>query len=184
MSSQPNYPEYLYYPQNPLEPVKGNQPTLHQAILAEFSPEETNYQVNKGHGRLEKRKVSICKASGNYPDWSGLKTIIRVCCERQTSRKIEKSVRYYISSLTEKAVEFAQRIRGYWGVENKVHYVRDVTQGEDKSRIRTKPLPQIMALARNLALNLYRDAGFNNMAQAERKCKYGLERILNIFRMK
>ena len=69
--------------------VKGNQPTLYQGIQAEFSPEETDYQVNKGHGRLEKRKVSICKASGNYPDWIGLKTIIRVECERQTSRKIE-----------------------------------------------------------------------------------------------
>ena len=86
--------------------------------------------------------------------------------------------------LTSSAVEFGQRIRGYWGVENKVHYVRDVTQGEDKSRIRTKPLPQIMAIARNLALNLYRDAGLKNMAQAERKCKYGLEHILAIFRMK
>ena len=164
--------------------MKGNQATLYQTIQADFSPEETDYQVNKGHGRLEKRKVSICKAKGNYSDWSGLKTIICVECERQTSYKIEKSIRYYISSLAEKAVEFAQRIRGYWGVENKVHYVRDVTQGEDRSRIRTKPLPQFMAIARNLALNLYRDAGFNNMAQAERKCKYGLERILEIFRMK
>ena len=61
---------------------------------------------------------------------------------------------------------------------------RDVTQGEDKSRIRTKPLPQIMAIARNLALNLYREVGFNNMAQAERKCRFGLEQILSIFRMK
>ena len=164
--------------------VKGNQPTLYQGIQAEFIPEETNYQINKGHGRLEKRKVSICKAKGNYPEWIGLKTIIRVECERQTSRKIENSVRYYISSLTEKAVEFAQRIREYWGVENKVHYVRDVTQGEDKSRIRTKPLPQIMAIARNLALNLYRNAGFNNMAQAQRKCRFGLEQILSLFRMK
>lgn len=94
---------------------------MHQAIQAEFSPEATDYQVNKGHGRLENRKVSIGKARGNYPDWNGLKTIIRVECERPTSRKIEKSLRYYISSLTDSAVEFAQRIRGYWGVENKVH---------------------------------------------------------------
>ncbi len=132
----------------------------------------------------KKEKSVFAIARGNYPDWSSLKTIIRVECERQTSRKIEKSIRYYISSLTDSAIEFAQRIRGYWGVENKVHYVRDVTQAEDKSRIRTKPLPQIMTIARNLALNLYRDAGFNNMAQAERKCKYGLDRILDIFRMK
>ena len=41
-----------------------------------------------------------------------------------------------------------------------------------------------MAIARNLALNLYREAGFNNMAQAERKCRFGLEHILSIFRMK
>ncbi len=157
---------------------------MYRSIIEEFTPEETDYQVNKGHGRIEKRRVSICKAKGNYPDWPALNTIIRVECERQTKYKLENSIRYYISNLSDSAIKFAERIRGYWGVENKVHYVRDVTQGEDKSRIRTKPLPQFMAIARNLALNLYRDAGFNNMAQAERKCKYGLDRILAIFRMK
>ena len=89
--------------------------------------------------------------------------------------KSKKELGIIKRDLTSSAFEFGQRIRGYWGVENKVHYVRDVTQGEDKSRIRTKPLPQIMAIARNLALNLYRDAGFNNMAQAKRKCQYGLD---------
>ena len=157
---------------------------MYRSIQAEFIPEETDYQVNKGHGRIEKRRVSLCKAKGDYPQWPALNTIIRVECERQTKYKIENSIRYYISDRRESAVEFGQRIRQYWGVENKVHYVRDVTQGEDKSRIRTTPLPQFMAIARNLALNLYRDAGFDNMAQAERKCKYGLERILEIFRMK
>ncbi len=164
--------------------MKDNQPTLNQAIQAEFVPIETNYQIDKGHGRIEKRRVSICQAQGNYPDWPKLNTIIRVEYERQTQDEIEQGIRYYISDLTSSAVEFGQRIRGYWGVENKVHYVRDVTQGEDKSRIRTKPLPQIMAIARNLALNLYRDAGFNNMAQAQRKCRFGLEQILRLFRMK
>ncbi len=164
--------------------MKDNQPTLNQAIQAEFVPIETDYQIDKGHGRIEKRRVSICQAQGNYPDWPQLNTIIRVEYERQTQDELEQGIRYYISDLTDSAREFGQRIRGYWGVENKVHYVRDVTQGEDKSRIRTKPLPQIMAIARNLALNLYRDAGFDNMAQAQRKCKYGLERILDIFSMK
>ena len=78
------------------------------------------------------------------------------------------------------AGEFGQRIRGYWGVENKVHYVRDVTQGEDTSRIRTKPLPQIMAIARNLALNLYREAGFNNMAQAGVETAIGQKTTLDV----
>lgn len=48
-----------------------------------------------------------------------------------------------------------ERIRGYWGVENKVHYVRDVTQGEDRSRIRTTPLPQIFAQALATLLSIY-----------------------------
>ena len=79
----------------------------------------------------------------NLSAWSTVKTIIKVESERQLKYKTESSVRYYISDLTKSAFKFYQRIRGYWGVENKVHYVQDVTQGEDKSRIRTKPLPQI-----------------------------------------
>lgn len=86
--------------------------------------------------------------------------------------------------MTEDVTSFARRIRGYWGVENKVHYCKDVTLGEDKSRIRTEPLPQIWSIARNLALNLYRDAGFNNMAQAKRKSQFGIKHILSLFRMK
>ncbi len=157
---------------------------MYRSIQEEFIPELSNYQINKGHGRIEKRRVCICKAKGNYPDWPGLNTIIRVDCQRETKYKIEYSTRYYISNLTDSAIEFAKRIRGYWGVENKVHYVRDVTQGEDKSRMRTTPLPQFMAIARNLAINLYRNAGFTNMAQAVRKCQYNLEHILELFRMK
>ncbi|WP_141565602.1 ISAs1 family transposase [Anaplasma marginale] len=123
-----------------LAAVKGNQPSLYRSIQEEFIPEESNYQINKGHGRIEKRRVTLCKAKNIYPDWPQLKTIIRVDCQRETKYKIEYSTRYYISSLTENATGFAKRIRNYWGVENKVHYVRDVTQGEDKSRIRTTPL--------------------------------------------
>ena len=117
--------------------------------------------------------------------------------ERQLLRhqviEVTTETRYYISSLSTTAQEFALRIRGYWGVENKVHYVRDVTQREDISRIRTTPLPQILAIAkrcrlrqfaRNFALNLYRDLGFENMAQAQRLCSFGLDTLLQLFRMK
>lgn len=167
-----------------LAAVKDNQPKLYQAVQQQFVPKDTFEQINKGHGRIEKRRVSIAQTHLNLTGWLAVKTIIKVESERQTKHKIEFSTRYYISDLKETACQFYQRIRGYWGVENKVHYVRDVTQGEDKSRIRTTPLPQILALARNLAINLYRDAGFLNMAQAQRKCQFGLEQILSLFRMK
>jgi len=92
--------------------------------------------------------------------------------------------RYYISSLNETVEQFAKRIRDYWHVENKVHYVRDVTQGEDASRIRVEPLPNIFALARNFALNLYRENGSKNMAQAQRIAGSGLDFLKSLFRMK
>jgi hypothetical protein len=62
--------------------------------------------------------------------------------------------------------------------------VRDVTQGEDASRIRTAPLIQIWAIASNLALNLYRDKGFDNMAQAQRHSGFGLKTLTALFRTK
>lgn len=76
------------------------------------------------------------------------------------------------------------RISARGHVENKMHYVRDVTQREDASRIRVQPLPNNFALARNLSLNLYREHGFDNMAQAQRKAGQGLNLLKSLFRMK
>jgi len=59
-----------------------------------------------------------------------------------------------------------------------------VTQGEDASRIRMHQLPQIFTVARNFAINLYRSNEFSNMVQAERLCKFGLDTLKAIFRMK
>ena len=133
---------------------------------------------------MERRIVSICHASDGIQDWPGLKTLIRVESYRKTIQEETTETRYYISSLKANAKEFYQRLRGYWDVENKVHYVKDVTFGEDKSRIRTTPLVQIWALARNFALNLYRDHQFKNMARTQRHCSFSLEFLKEIFRMK
>lgn len=168
--------------------MKGNQGNLHKQVKANFSAQESHVEVNKGHGRIEKRVVSISRDLKDIPDWPGLKTLIQVQSERRYPRggveRLEKETRYYITSLEASAEELARRIRGYWGVENKVHHVRDVTQGEDASRVRMNDLPHIFAIARDLALNLYRTAGFTNMAQAQRLCRFGLDTLSLIFRMK
>jgi len=124
-----------------------------------------------------------------YSDWAGLTSVIRVTSYRHILKgkylMIKKpQIRYYISSLGETVEQFARRIRDYWHVENKVHHVRDVTQGEDASRIRVKPLPNIFALARNFTLNLYREDGYSNMAQAQRRAGSGLDFLKSLFRMK
>lgn len=168
--------------------LKGNQSGLLEAVEAHFQPQQSIQQINKGHGRIEKRTVSIAHRLNHIPDFPGLQTLIRVQSERQVHRatiiEVSSETRYYIASFVETAQVFADRIRGYWGVENKVHYVRDVTQGEDASRIRTSPLIQIWALARNVALNLYRNHGFQNMAQAQRRSGFGLSTLKDLFRMK
>jgi predicted transposase YbfD/YdcC len=148
--------------------------------------------VETSHGRLERRTVSLChnlESLTKAHEWAGLKTIIRVTSYRHIRKGhylfIKKpTTRYYISSLDESVEAFAQRIRDYWHIENKVHYVRDVTQGEDASRIRVHPLPNLFSLARNLALNLYRHYGFVNMAEAQRRAGQGLNLLKSLFRMK
>ena len=168
--------------------LKGNQSGLLAAVSAHFQAQQTVQQINQGHGRIEKRTVSISHDLDGIPDFPGLRTLIRVQSERQVHRatiiEVSHETRYYVASFIESAQAFAERIRGYWGVENKVHYVRDVTQGEDASRIRTPPLVQSWALARNFALNLYRDNGFKNMAQAQRRAGFSLSTLKDLFRMK
>lgn len=93
-------------------------------------------------------------------------------------------VRFFITSLTESAKELAARIRAYWHVENKVHYCRDVSQGEDASRIRTGMLPHCMSAARDFALNSYRAAGCSNMAKAARDCSYNFGYLLSLINLK
>jgi len=168
--------------------LKGNQGKLREDAETHFVAQQSHTEISQGHGRWEKRVVSTCQKLNNIKGWPGLKTLIRVESERRFKvggrERQSAETRYYVASFTEPVIDIAQRVRGYWGVENKVHYVRDVTQGEDASRIRMHQLPQIFAVARNFALNVYRDNGFTNMAQAQRCCKFGLDSLKRIFRMK
>ena len=169
-----------------LAALKGNQPNLFAAVQQQFVPEQEYLDISKGHGRVERRVTQVCHQIEPRPDWPGLHSVIRVQSTReqlmQEMNVVTHETRYYICSFSEIAAQIAARIRGYWGVENKVHYVRDVTQGEDKSRIRTTPLVQTFALARNSALNLYREYGFSNMAQAQRRCGQTLNTLKDIFK--
>ena len=168
--------------------LKGNQSGLLKSVETHFQPQQRIQQISKGHGRIEKRTVSITHRLDGILDFPGLQTLIRVESQRQVHRaniiEVSTETRYYVASFIDTAQAFADRVRGYWGVENKVHYVRDVTQGEDASRIRTSPLVQSWALARNFALNLYRNNGFLNMAQAQRLAGFSLNTLKDLFRMK
>lgn len=71
-------------------------------------------------------------------------------------------------------------VRGHWTIENRLHWVRDVTFDEDRSQVRTGNGPRVMATMRNLAISILRLAGAENIAQAVRWCARNHERALRL----
>lgn len=97
-------------------------------------------------------------------------------------RKRNETV-YGITSLTACQANPADVLafnRGHWGIENREHYVRDVTFDEDRSQVRTGSSPQIMAAMRNIAISLLRLAGWTNIKQATEKMSRRLDQVLTL----
>jgi predicted transposase YbfD/YdcC len=89
--------------------------------------------------------------------------------------KEELEVAFGITSLSTQKANPAQLLafnRHHWSIENKVHYVRDVTFDEDRSRVRKQAGPQVMASLRNLTMSMLRMAGTNNIAKSLRACSW------------
>jgi predicted transposase YbfD/YdcC len=157
--------------------VKGNQPTLRADIELAFAappPGATvaaTERLDIGHGRRERRRLWATAALAGYSDWPGLAQVGKVeRVVRQRGRRATET-RYFVTSLGP-AVDAARSLalaRGHWGIENRLHYVRDVTLGEDASRVRSGNAPQILAALRNAALGLLRLHGRTNGAAALRQ---------------
>lgn len=123
--------------------------------------------LNKGHGRIEQRQLTSTTMVNKYLDWPGVKQVCRL--ERRTFRKgvWTTEVEYAISSVDHDRAEAPMLLRwwrGHWGIENKVHWVRDETFGEDRCRVRTGSAPQILAGVRNLVINWLRARKTINIA--------------------
>ncbi len=104
--------------------------------------------------------------------WPHVQQVCRLERQRTTKGKKQVEVSYVISSLPA-AEAGARRLlalsRGHWGIENRVHWVRDVTFDEDRSQIRLGAAPEVMAALRNLVIGLVRRAGHSNVAAALRR---------------
>jgi predicted transposase YbfD/YdcC len=150
-------------------PVKENQKNLLEEIQdyfvymnqqhAEIVTKSTYSEVDSGHGRIEQRIYRQLLINELIPEagkWSGIKTVVEVLRQRELKGKIENEIQYYISSLPINLPLIADTIRGHWEVENKAHYVLDVTYREDDSRIRRENAAENIAVARRFALNLAR----------------------------
>lgn len=164
--------------------VKANQPELCQAIELLFArppwtkkERASEYDVhtteNKGHGRLERRTLETSTTLNGYLDWPGVGQVMRRTCRRiiRKTGVVSEEVTCGITSLTRPQAD-AERLealwRGHWTIENRVHYVRDVTMGEDACQVNVGNAPRVLAALRNAILNLFRCCGWNNIRDAVR----------------
>ena len=106
-----------------------------------------------------------------FPHAAQVMRVIRTRTDRATGKRSREIV-YAITSLDHRQADpglLADWLQNHWGIENRVHHVRDVTHGEDASRIRTGTGPQLMAALRNTDLNLARLRGETNIAASQRR---------------
>jgi predicted transposase YbfD/YdcC len=151
--------------------VKGNQPSLYAACKAlPWRDVPAHSVTSKGHGRRVTRTIKVVTAPA-WVEFAGAAQIAQL--RRTVTRKRKKTVEvvYLITSAdtpTAPPATLAAWVQGHWGIENRLHWVRDVTFDEDRSQIRTGAAPQVMATLRNLAISLLRLAGWTNIAHALR----------------
>jgi hypothetical protein len=133
---------------------------------------DTATTLEKGHGRRERRTLKATTALNAYLDWPGVAQVGQVESEVVKDGKITQETRYFITSVPRSVADAGQLLkwaRGPWSIENRSHYVRDVTMGEDASRIRKRCGPQVMAALRNATIGFLRTIGVSNVAEALRR---------------
>jgi len=140
-----------------------------------FPPQKTEY--DKGHGRIETRKIwtgSTLESHISFPFATQVFLVERLTTDLNGNKKRLDSV-YGITSLDSHKADAEKLLslnRNHWSIENRLHYVRDVTFDEDRSRVRKGKGAHMMATLRNISISLLRKAGFDNIAKGLRHCSY------------
>jgi predicted transposase YbfD/YdcC len=153
--------------------AKGNQPQIEEDIRLWFEPDlpplpgqsylpkdfETIRTVSKGHGRLEERSLTTSSQLQDFLDWPYLQQVFKL--ERKVTflktGKVQEQVVYGFTSLSRDEItppHLLALIRSYWGIENGLHYRRDVTLHEDHTRMTKRNTGRVMACLNNLVLGL------------------------------
>lgn len=160
--------------------VKANQPDLRWDVEQLFADPAlvaatgtSHRSFTKGHGRLEVRRLWTSTALDGYSDWPGLGQA--VCLEREVVRlntgEVRRERAYAITSLgpdQANATVLLALWRGHWGIENRLHWVRDVGFAEDRSPARAGSVPQGLAATRNTVIGLLRAHGHQAIARTRR----------------
>jgi predicted transposase YbfD/YdcC len=171
--------------------VKGNQPGLEAAfetLPVQHEPQDCHVETGKlRRNRQETRRVEVFKAGRllDLPDWQThaieavrvTRTVLHKDVATGWNWQPTRNVAWYASTGDgNSAASYAAATRGHWGVENRVHYVLDVSMHEDASRVRKSPT--ILAILRSFALNILRFNKVNDIADALWRNAMNLNRAL------
>lgn len=167
--------------------LKGNHSSMHdeiknyflQALDIDFEGVEHDLfeTVEKGHGRIETRRVYATADLDWLPNkdlWSNLRSIIMVVSERTIKGKTSKEIRFYLSSLVPDASRIAHAIRSHWGIENKVHWMLDVIFGEDKNQLSGNGAENFSVLSK-IALNLLKQEKSAKLSVSNKRFKAAMD---------
>jgi predicted transposase YbfD/YdcC len=156
--------------------LKANQPEMLEDTATLFAdpPSEPMVAVQRGrHGnRQEIRRISVSTELNGYSQWPYLGQVCRIERQREIKGQVQQETTYAITSLSPEEASPSQLLalnRGHWGIENRLHWVRDVTFDEDRSQVRKGSAPQVMACLRNTAIGLLRLKRAPNIAAARRR---------------
>ena len=151
--------------------VKGNQPRLRTALKAlPWKNIPAHHSTTTGHGRRVRRTIKVCQVP-DWIDWPGARQVAQLRRTRTIDGRKTVEVVYLITSLDARQtspVDLADLIQSHWGIENRLHWVRDVTFDEDRHQFHTGHGPAVMATLRNTAISLHRLAGAVSIAAALR----------------
>ncbi len=161
--------------------IKANTPETRTDLELFFEDPEADRrtwlsyeQVEKGHGRLEKRQLLTTPDLNEYLDreWGEIGQVFRLQRERTTSQKHSVEVVYGLTTLSRDQCPIQrlfQLIRQHWSVENRLHGRRDVTLGEDRCGVRTPPVAHMLAVLNSLLLSLMDFHQVTNVARQLRR---------------
>jgi predicted transposase YbfD/YdcC len=163
--------------------LKDNWPALCAEVgrfFADADPAslDRHETIDGDHGRIEVRRHAVCHSiewltsDRRFPgEWhfEGLAMLAMVASETERAGKIGSERRYYLSSATLSAQQFAAAVRAHWHVENRLHWVMDVVFHDDLMRLRTRNGPANMAAVKHMSLNLIRQIDDKASLKVRRK---------------
>ena len=139
----------------------------------------TTRTTDGGHGRIEGRTLHARAGLDGWSAWPGLGQVCRIVHQTRRRGTWQIEVHFKVTSLPPERAgpsRLLELSRSHWGIENQLHYVRDVTLGEDASRVRSGAAPQAMAAVRNLVVAVLHRAGVHNRASGLRHFGWQPER--------